>query len=408
MEDRIKNIIVTINYTFFTLAMISSAILNIKNSVGIIFIYLIILSSYTFRTYFIYNKYEIKEGLENKRKTSMFILFMLTYIIEIVLAIVLQNLDPNLISTIVLIIIVEDIVVNQKIRLALTMSSVIYIISCVMFYFKFSNDNYSRVLSMLLILPVYIIVFIIFYLIKYLMLQNEMIENSLKDITIKNIEKDNLYKNLREAYSRVESITALRERNKIAAEIHDTVGHTLTTVLVEIEASKRLMSRDIDKSKEKLNLAQEQVRKGLNDIRSSVRILERGENILDFFNSLEALIEDTEKHSEIIVKRSIDRDINIPNKDIQEIIFSALMEGLSNGIRHGKSTAFFFKLSSDKDKIFFFLQDNGTGATVISPGFGLRAMRARVEEVNGTLETTSNSDEGFCLCITFNIKKYGV
>jgi signal transduction histidine kinase len=304
-----------------------------------------------------------------------------------------------------LIIVIDDIVINQKIKAALAMSSINYIISCVIFYFKFSNDNYSRVLSMLLILPVYIIVFIIFYLIKYLIMQNEMIENSLKDITIKNIEKDNLYKNLREAYSKVESITALRERNKIAAEIHDTVGHTLTTVLVELEASKRLMSRDIDRSKEKLSLAQEQVRKGLNDIRSSVRILERGEDILDFFNSLEALIEDTEKHSEVIVKRSIDKDICIPDKDIQEIIFSALMEGLSNGIRHGKSTAFFFKLSSDKDKIYFFLQDNGTGATVISPGFGLRAMRARVEEVNGTLETTSISDEGFCLYITFNVKK---
>ena len=405
MENRIKNIIVIINYTFLTLAMISSAILNIKNSVGIIFLYLIILSSYTLRTYFVYNSYEIKEGVKDKRKTPMLILSIFTYIVEMALAIALQNLDPHLISIIVLIIVVDDIAINQKLKLALTTSFIIYIISCVMFYFKFSNDNYSRVLSMLLILPVYIIVFIIFYLIKYLMMQNEIIENSLKDITIKNIEKDNLYKNLREAYSKVESITALRERNKIAAEIHDTVGHTLTTVLVELEASKRLMSRDIDRSKEKLSLAQEQVRKGLNDIRSSVRILERGEDILDFFNSLEALIEDTEKHSEITVKRSIDTDIKIPNKDIQEIIFSALMEGLSNGIRHGKSTAFFFKLSSDKDKIYFLLQDNGTGATVISPGFGLRAMRARVEEVNGTLETTSIFDEGFCLYITFNLKK---
>lgn len=54
------------------------------------------------------------------------------------------------------------------------------------------------------------------------------------------------------------------------------MGHTLTTVLVELEASKRLMNKDKDLALEKMNLAQSQVRKGLNDIRGSVRVLERG------------------------------------------------------------------------------------------------------------------------------------
>ena len=221
---------------------------------------------------------------------------------------------------------------------------------------------------------------------------------------IKNIEKDNLYKNLKEAYGRVEGITALRERNKISSEIHDTVGHTLTTVLVELEAAKRLMSNDIEKSKEKLNLAQGQVRRGLNDIRSSVRVLEKGEEILGFFKSLEVLLDNTEKHSEVEIKRDMDETLNIP-KEQGEVIFSALMEGLSNGIRHGKSTAFFFSLSTDFDKLYFLLRDNGHGASVISPGFGLRAMRARVEEFMGELELKSNTGDGFSLEITFPLTK---
>jgi signal transduction histidine kinase len=278
------------------------------------------------------------------------------------------------------------------------------LVSCAILYFKFI-DNFSKVIvGVLLLLPVYLTIFIMFYLINYLLRQNEIIEASLTNITIQNIEKDNLYENLKEAYSKIEGITRLRERNKIAAEIHDTVGHTLTTVLVEIEAAKRLMTKDAEASKEKLELAQGQVRKGLNDIRGSVRVLEKGEELLSFNESLEALIEDTEKHSEVVIQRSIDNRIRVP-KDLEEVMFSALMEGLSNGIRHGKSTAFLFKLSMDEElkKIIFLLQDNGRGASIISPGFGLRAMRARVREFDGELEIKSDQGDGFSLEIVFSV-----
>lgn len=391
MENKIKNIVTIINYTFLTGSMIVSAIANIKNSIIIIFLYFVIISSYTIRIYYIYNRYE------KSLKSSCFI--GLTYGAEVFIALALQSYDPHLIFLVVFIIVFEDIVLNTNYKVSIASALGIYILSSIIVYYKFIDDKFTAVKSILIIFLTYMITYIIFYLINYLLRQNEIIEKALKDINIKNIEKDNLYMNLKEAYTKVEAITALRERNKIAAEIHDTVGHTLTTVLVELEASKRLMNKDIERAAEKLNLAQGQVRKGLNDIRSSVRILERGDNLLDFFGSIEVLMQDTEKHSEVIIKANIDRSINIP-KNYQEILFAALMEGLSNGIRHGNSTAFLFELTSDGDRFHFSLQDNGKGASVICPGFGLRAMKSRVEELKGTLETLSIDGEGFSLNIS--------
>lgn len=400
MESKIKNIIIIINYVLYACAMIACAILNINASVTIIFLYLLILSSYTVRTYFVYNTFEEKRKINYNEKSWDKLIMILTYTIEAAGAVVLQKYDLYFISFVVFAIIIEDIVVNTRLKISIPVSFGIYIISCIIFYLRFTNDSSHMVMSMLLALPVYSIIFIIFLLINYLFKQNEIINASLKDITIKNIEKDNLYRNLKEAYSKVESITSLRERNKIAAEIHDTVGHTLTTVLVELEASKRLLDKDSGKALEKMSLAQEQVRRGLNDIRSSVRVLEKGEDILDFFNSLEVLIKDTEKHSEVVIRRNIDRNIKIPD-NMGKVIFSALIEGLSNGMRHGKSTAFVFNLYSEEDKIKFSLSDNGQGAFVVSPGFGLRAMRNRVEELLGTLDTKAEEGEGFTLNITF-------
>jgi len=401
MENKIVNRIIMINYTFLIIAMIVSAMLHINYSIQILFLYLIILSSYTVRTYFAYNTYEDKTNINNKKEPWIF-LIVTTYLIEITIVIILQKYDTYMISFIVLSIIIEDIVVNINYNISLIVSIGIYLVSCIILYFKYVEDSYSMIVSILLILPVYITIFIIFSLINYLLKQNQVIEASLKDITIKNLEKDNLYVDLKEAYSKVESITALRERNKIAAEIHDTVGHTLTTVLVELEASKRLMKKDIVLASEKLNLAQEQVRKGLNDIRGSVRILEKGQDILDFYNSLMALIAYTRKYSEVAIETIIDKDIKISN-EIGEIIFYALMEGLTNGIRHGKSTAFIFKLYFKENTIFFSLQDNGKGASIILPGFGLRAMRARAEENKGTINITSIEGQGVTLDIAFPV-----
>ena len=389
MENKIRNSILIINYFFLTIIMIATAISNINKSTIIIFLYLIILSLYTVKTYFAYN---------DKRASFSFCV-MLTYVLEILITFYLQYYDVYFLSFIVLCLIVEDVALNLNKKASLLVTFNVYIISCIILYIKLNENKPFLVITMLLLVLFYSIIYIIFFLIKYLFKQNEIIDRALKDITIKNLEKENMYKNLKEAYSKVEVVTALKERNKIAAEIHDTVGHTLTTVLVELEASKRLMNKNMDKAIEKLNLAQGQVRKGLNEIRSSVRVIEKGEDALDFFESLEAFIESTEKHSDIIIKTQIDKSMKICKK-AQQVIFSSFMEGLSNGIRHGNSTAFLFKLYREENLICFSLEDNGTGSPVISPGFGLRTMKNRVVEINGEFQVDSKDGEGFGIYIS--------
>lgn len=404
MNNKIKNIIIIINYSFLIIAMICTSMFNIENSIIIVFFYFIVITSYSYRTYFVYNNYENEKGTQYRNKTPLIIIACLTYLIEIIITIFLQRYDSNFISFIIPCLIIQDLVVNTTFNISFLSTIFIYIISSTLFYFKFISNNSLMVISMIIILTIYITLFVVFYLINYLIKQNKIIEESLRNITIKNLEKDILYLNLKEAYRKIEEVTKLRERNKIAAQIHDTVGHTLTTVLVELEASKRLMVKDIEKSKEKLSLAQEQVRKGLKEIRSSVRIIEKGEELLDFMSSIEALIQDTIKHSEVIINKEIQEGIYIP-KEVEEVLFFSLMEGLSNGIRHGKATVFIFKLRYDLNRISFSLEDNGKGSSLISQGFGLRAMASRVEDINGNLVFSSNPLEGFKLEITIPIKK---
>jgi signal transduction histidine kinase len=230
----------------------------------------------------------------------------------------------------------------------------------------------------------------------------EIIQRKKLDETKKELER--AYEKLQESYDAKEQLLIERERNKIAGEIHDTVGHTLTTVIVELEAAKRLMKKDMELSLEKLDLAQEQVRKGLNDIRKSVRTLKNGEEVLEFRASIVSLIKETEKHSGVSIEYTLDdfKDLDVV---IHRVLLRALQEGLTNGIRHGQSSEFKLSISQINNCITFSLSDNGCGAEALELGFGLSNMKHRVEQLNGKFIVNLKKNIGCSIYIEIPLGK---
>ncbi|WP_234123567.1 sensor histidine kinase [Clostridium hydrogenum] len=396
MNDKNKSMVVAVNYSIFILVMIINCIRNNENWIYIITLYFILMTFYTISTFFMHH--------DQGRHKKLGLAEIFVYFIETCTIFLVNRFDSTLISVVLYLFILEDIVINEGIIYGVFSTFILYGVSSISILCKLYYNSSKAVINMLLYLPVYAVVYVIFFLINRLFKQNKIIENSLKDITIKKLEKDNMYDELKSAYDRVEEITALKERNRIAREIHDTVGHTLTTVLVEMEACKRLIDKKPELASEKLDLAEGQVRKGLNSIRASVRVLENGEDIMDFYSDIQSIINETEKHSEVIIKSQIDDSISL-SKAQEKVILSALLEGLTNGIRHGKSSAFLFKLYLDGNQIKFSLEDNGEGTDIFVPGFGIRAMMERVKELKGKISIYSKAGEGFGIYINFNIEK---
>lgn len=392
MDYRVRDIITVINYIVFTIILIILAFLCGSNFLFLTE-YFLFLASFTIRTYFCY---------EEERKLFKNILL----IVEILIIFAINYISQSLFAMILYLFLVDSVIINFNKTKGYIYSILIYMMNFLSAIIILEEKFNFFPIFVLVSIPIYIIFIIIFKLINYLLFQNKIIEDSLREITIKKIEKDEVYGHLSEAYEKVEIMTASSERNKIAREIHDTVGHTLTTVLIEMEACKRLMDKDIIKAKEKISLAQAQVKKGLNDIRSSVRILENGKEIMNFWDSLNTFIIECQMHSDIIVKSHIDSSMNIYDS-AKKVIYRALQEGLTNGMRHGKSTAFIFKLFKDKKSIRFSLEDNGIGAIALTKGFGLRSMEERVKELGGQLDIYSEEGEGFCIYIKLPLVEGG-
>lgn len=194
-------------------------------------------------------------------------------------------------------------------------------------------------------------------------------------------------------------MTVYAERNRIAQEIHDIVGNTLTSTILQIEAGKRLLRKDIDDATERLEDAQNLVRHSLNEIRNSVHMLKE-DKYYDINKVLSLSIQDTERNMGVKICADIDNIDHVPII-MKKLIYHALQEGITNGIRHGNSREFYFSLKDNGSSVFFELKDNGTGTESLEMGFGLKMMRDRVQQLKGTFNVISEQQKG-CL-VTINL-----
>ncbi|RNB71991.1 GAF domain-containing protein [Brevibacillus invocatus] len=220
---------------------------------------------------------------------------------------------------------------------------------------------------------------------------NDNLENQVAERT------SSLEKSMKATSEVLAEMTVYAERNRIAQEIHDIVGHTLTSTVLQIEAGKRLLHKDMDSAVGRLQEAQDLVRHSLSEIRNSVHMMKE-DRYYDIGQALQQLIQDTERNTGAVIHAELDSVERLPLIH-KKVLYHALQEGLTNGIRHGKSTEFRFYLYNDGANVQFTLADNGVGASNLELGFGLKMMKDRVQQLKGTLSIESEPNEGCLLRI---------
>ncbi len=326
----------------------------------------------------------------------------LTFMVDIILVYFISMMDMSKVSEIYFYVLITDATLCFSLRFSVMTGLITYLNYLFVRYARyikwntFDFDYFSPTLYDNALY--FVLIYLIVYIAKGQFTQSQVLANTMSQLETKTQKLEETNLKLNESLKELEKMTAINERNRIAREIHDTVGHTLTTVLIEIEAGKRLLAKNNTLATEKLDLAQGQVRKGLENIRLSVRALKEGNDILSLIPSVESLIRETEIHADVKIHFDYDSDLTISEAQ-SKVLFSALQEGLTNGIRHGQCTVFSFSLKKMKEHTLFQLKDNGSGCQNVDFGFGLTAMKERVQALGGDLKITSGASQGFDLTI---------
>ena len=225
------------------------------------------------------------------------------------------------------------------------------------------------------------------------------LEESNKKLRAAYEELDESNKKLQEAYKELHEVAALEERQRIAKDIHDTAGHSITTIIMQTEAAKLVIDSDPEDAKRKIASANLQARNALEELRESVHLLSGGKEQLSLRDALLSIVHESTDGTGIVIRSDID-DVALCRAKCR-FLCNTLKEGISNGLRHGNATAFYFELKRRGGKICFLLSDNGTGmdAAKLRKGFGLKGIYARAEALGGSVRCETEPDEGFELRI---------
>ncbi|QGQ97909.1 sensor histidine kinase [Paenibacillus psychroresistens] len=216
---------------------------------------------------------------------------------------------------------------------------------------------------------------------------------------------------LRIASIELERKAKLQERTRISREIHDSVGHTLTSAITGLQTATHAIGKShYSLAIEMIDRTKDSILRGLDDVRTSVHLLRENIPGDHFIPELTALLDETRKQTNVQIDYEIDTTMPELTPMIELTIYRALQEGLTNGIRHGSSTFFQFSLTYRAEHIQFILSDNGETSSPIAHGFGLNAMKERVEEVGGKMSISNkHTTNGVKLEITipFQMKTIG-
>ncbi|RHW42028.1 sensor histidine kinase [Neobacillus notoginsengisoli] len=201
-------------------------------------------------------------------------------------------------------------------------------------------------------------------------------------------EKGRLEEKLDDANKRIGELIKIEERQRIARDLHDTLGQKLSLIGLKSDLARRLISKDPDRAAAEMVDVQQTARTALNEVRkmvSQMRGIRLSEEILRVQEMLAA--------AQIEYKGS--KDWSLPNVPllVENILSMCLKEAVTNVVRHSSATRCEVKLARSKRGITLIVKDNGVGKVDkvhFAKGSGLSGMRERLDFVNGTLDIMSD------------------
>ena len=174
---------------------------------------------------------------------------------------------------------------------------------------------------------------------------------------------------------------------------------------MQTEAAKLVLDENPAEAKKRIVAANLQAKHALEELRESVHLLSGIGGEASLKSALEQIVQESTDGTDIKIRHAFD-EVKVDGETYR-FLCNALKEGISNGLRHGKATAFWVELKKTETGIEFLLSDNGEGVSVerLEKGFGLSSMAEHAARIGGRAEFSSEEGEGFEIKITIGAKK---
>lgn len=223
-----------------------------------------------------------------------------------------------------------------------------------------------------------------------------------KNIYILNQELKEQNLKLKEYSKKIEELTISKERNRVAQELHDSLGHYLMAISMHIDVLDKTLDISPEKSKNILSKTKIIVDNSIDELRSTVYSLKK--NNINIISSVNSLTENLSISNNISFNVNISNDIENVSLLIKDALYKTIKESITNGIKHGKASQFIIDLFIKDNIIYLSILNNGIKPHNIIKSNGLNGMEDRLKVLNGKLNV-ENTLDGFKVSCTIPLIK---
>jgi len=208
-------------------------------------------------------------------------------------------------------------------------------------------------------------------------------------------ERNRMNRKLRKANEEIENLAKVAERERIARDLHDVLGHTLSVITLKSELAGKLIDRDPERAGREIREVEQISRQALTDVRDAIRGY-RSQGLAAELAQAKSTLET----AGLTVQCDAATTVKLPA--MQESVLSlAVREAVTNVVRHAQAHTCRMRLEQTNGSFRLEIHDDGLGSSS-GEGNGLRGMRERVEMLGGTLSRETQA--GTTLTITLPTK----
>jgi two-component system sensor histidine kinase DesK len=191
------------------------------------------------------------------------------------------------------------------------------------------------------------------------------------------------------ANAEIGRLAAGQERLRIARDLHDLLGHALTTVTVKAELAAKLADRDPSRAAEEMREVAALARQGLADVRSTVAGYREVSLATELATAREVL-------AAAGIRAELPATTEAVPGGLRPLFGWAVREGVTNAVRHSRASLVRVTVTPDSVEVV----DDGVGTGDTAPGSGLSGLAERVAAEGGTISAAPGADGGFRLCVS--------
>ncbi|WP_082209844.1 sensor histidine kinase [Fischerella sp. PCC 9605] len=200
---------------------------------------------------------------------------------------------------------------------------------------------------------------------------------------------------LRQYTLQMEELAAVRERNRLAHNVHDSLGHALAALNIQLQGALKFWQVDLEQAHQFIVESKRLGSMAMQEVRSSVNTLRADVPKERFQTAIAFLMQEFHYATGILPTTQLNLDVPLP-VEVAKMLYRLMQEALKNIYKHAEATAVNIQLSATPEQVHLMIEDNGRGFQLDQKplGFALQAIRERVTLLKGQFQIESSPGAG--------------